>query len=139
MTTLPPELVVLSRPEAERYAPRGLEVCISISDPGWPPARLSSRFAEVLRLHFNDVTERGDPADMLFSDEHAQAIRSFLDRWPNVERVVVHCAAGVSRSPGVALGLCDLRGWPTDALEEAYPAWNRLVRTVLAECHGPEG
>ncbi|HVE77499.1 MAG TPA: hypothetical protein VNA89_01490 [Gemmatimonadaceae bacterium] len=41
------------------------------------------------------------------------------------ERVVVHCLAGVSRSPGVALGLCDLRGWATAALEGAHPAWNR--------------
>ncbi|HVE78060.1 MAG TPA: hypothetical protein VNA89_04315, partial [Gemmatimonadaceae bacterium] len=132
MATPAPELVVLSRGEAERYEPRGLEVCISITDPAAAPARLSPAFAAVLRLHFHDVTERGDPADVLFSAAHARTITAFLDEWPSAERVVVHCLAGVSRSPGVALGLCDLRGWATAALEGAHPAWNRLVRAVLA-------
>ena len=53
-----PEFVVLSREEAERYEPRGKEICISISDPDAPPARVSPRFAAVLRLNFDDVTER---------------------------------------------------------------------------------
>jgi predicted protein tyrosine phosphatase len=134
MATPSPELVVLSRKEAERYEPRGIEICISISEPDMAPARLSPGFAAVLRLHFSDVTERSDPADVLFTAAHARAITAFLDEWPSAERVVVHCLAGVSRSPGVALGLCDLRGWPPGALEGSHPAWNRLVRAVLAGC-----
>ena len=132
MTTPPPELVVLSREEAERYEPLGVEVCISIADPEAVPARLSPRFAAVLRLQFNDVTEAGTPTDVLFGAEHARAITEFLELWPGAGRVVVHCQAGASRSPGVALGLCDLRGWPTAGLEGAHPAWNRRVRAVLA-------
>ena len=127
-----PEFVVLSREDAERYEPRGREICISISDPDAPPARVSSRFAAVIRLNFNDVTERGEPSDILFAEDHAREIREFLDKWPSAERVVVHCNAGVSRSPGVALGLCDLGGWATAELERSHPGWNRLVRTVLA-------
>jgi len=126
-----PEIVVLSREDAERHEPTGREVCVSISDPGAEPARLSPRFASVLRLSFNDVTERGDPSDILFAREHARAITEFLDGWPDVERVVLHCNAGVSRSPGVALGLSDLRGWATAQLERTHPGWNRLVRTVM--------
>jgi len=127
-----PEFVVLSRDDAERYEPHGTEISISISDPDAPPARISSRFAAVLRLNFNDVTERGEPSDILFAEDHAREITDFLDAWPNAERVMVHCNAGVSRSPGVALGLCDVRGWATAALERSHPGWNRLVRTVLA-------
>jgi predicted protein tyrosine phosphatase len=127
-----PEFVVLSREEAELYEPRGKEICISISDPDASPARVSSRFAAVLRLNFNDVTERGEPSDILFAEDHAREIRKFLDAWPKAERVMVHCNAGVSRSPGVALGLCDIRGWATAALERSYPGWNRLVRSVIA-------
>jgi len=127
-----PEFVVLSREDAERYEPRGREICISISDPEAPPARVSSRFAAVLRLNFDDVTERGEDSDILFAEEHAREIRDFLDSWTGAERVMVHCNAGVSRSPGVALGLCDVRGWATAALERSHPGWNRLVRTVLA-------
>ena len=79
-----PELVVLSREEAERYEPSLKEICISISDP-------------------------------------------------DAERVMVHCNMGVSRSPGVALGLCDARGWATAALERSHPGWNRLVRALVSQ------
>ena len=127
-----PELVVLSREEAERYVPGTREICISISDPEASPARVSSRFAAVLRLNFDDVIERDEPSDVLFAEDHAREIREFLSSWPNAKRLVVHCNAGVSRSPGVALGLCDLRGWATAALERSHPGWNRLVRAVLA-------
>jgi predicted protein tyrosine phosphatase len=127
-----PEFVVLSREDAERYEPRGKEICISISDPDAPAARVSSRFAAVLRLNFDDVTERGEESDILFAEEHAREIRDFVASWPNARRVVVHCHAGVSRSPGVALGLCDTHGWATAALERSHPGFNRLVRSVLA-------
>jgi predicted protein tyrosine phosphatase len=126
-----PEFVVLSREEAEAYEPRGKEICISISDPDAPSAQVSPRFAAVLRLNFDDVIERGEPSDVLFAEDHAREIREFLDSWPNAERVMVHCNAGVSRSPGVALGLCDLGGWATAELERSHPGWNRLVRSVL--------
>lgn len=126
-----PEFVVLSREEAEAYEPSGKEICISISDPNAPPARVSPRFAAVLRLNFDDVTERGEPSDILFAEDHAREIRKFLASWLRAERVMVHCNAGVSRSPGVALGLCDLGGWATAELERSHPGWNRLVRSVL--------
>ena len=127
-----PEFVVLSREQAERYEPRGKEICISISDPDAAPARVSPRFAAVLRLSFNDVTERGEPSDILFAEDNAREITGFIDSWPDAERVMVHCNAGVSRSPGVALGLCDLRGWASAALERSHPGWNPLVRDTLA-------
>jgi hypothetical protein len=128
-----PQLVVLSREDAESYQPRGREVCISISDPEADPARISPRFAAILRLFFNDITEMGEPTDILFAGEHAAAIAKFMDDWSSVERVVLHCNMGVSRSPGVALGLCDLRGWATAELERSHPGWNRLVRSVMNE------
>ena len=35
------------------------------------------------------------------------------------ERFVVHCLTGQSRSPGIALGLCELHGWDTGDLDSA--------------------
>ncbi|HJQ12934.1 MAG TPA: hypothetical protein VJ840_18025 [Gemmatimonadaceae bacterium] len=128
-----PELVVLSREEVERYEARINEICISISDPSAQPARLSPRFTAVLRLSFDDVVERGEPSDILFALEHASAITDFIERSPDARRIVVHCNMGMSRSPGVALGLCDLRGWATAELERKHPGWNRLVRSVMRE------
>jgi predicted protein tyrosine phosphatase len=124
---------VLSREEAERYEPSLREICISISDPDAGPANVSALFEAVLRLHFDDVTQRGQASDILFAAYHARAITEFIDGWPGVERVMVHCNMGVSRSPGVALGLCDARGWATAALERSHPGWNRLVRTMMRQ------
>ena len=127
-----PELVVLSRDKAERYQPRGVEVCISITDPDAPEVHLASEFAAVLRLQFSDIASPGGPGDVLFAREHAERILDFLGQWAHAERIVVHCIAGASRSPGVALGLCDRFGWPTASIEQAKPFWNSLVRQVLA-------
>ncbi|HEY8852487.1 MAG TPA: hypothetical protein VIM36_09920 [Gemmatimonadaceae bacterium] len=127
-----PEFVVLSRQDAERYEPGRREICISIADPNADPALLSKDFVAVLRLNFTDIIEQADPTDILFSEDHARAIREFIDAWPDATRIVVHCHAGISRSPGVALGLCDIRGWATAELERSHPGWNRLVRTALA-------
>lgn len=128
-----PQIMVLSREEVERYEPRRKEICISISDPSAAPAQLSSRFVSVLRLFFSDVTERIDSTDVLFATEHATLITRFIEAAPEFDRIVLHCNMGMSRSPGVALGLCDLNGWATAELERKHPGWNRLVRSVMRE------
>lgn len=128
-----PELIVLSREDAEHYQPTKKEICISISDPDAEPANVSDKFVAVLRLHFDDITEMGLASDILFAADHAREITMFIDKWPDIERVMVHCNMGVSRSPGVALGLCDTRGWATAALERSHPGWNRLVRALMRE------
>jgi predicted protein tyrosine phosphatase len=129
------ELVVLSREAAEKYQPTGIEICVSIADPDVPPAALSSAFAAVLHLAFSDVVATELATDILFEAQHAAAILRFVAQWPDAERLVVHCHVGASRSPGVALGLCDVFGWPTVELERRHPAWNRWVRQVVAR-HG---
>ncbi|HMG70983.1 MAG TPA: hypothetical protein VK544_07680 [Gemmatimonadaceae bacterium] len=128
-----PELIVLSREDAEHYQPTKKEICISISDPDAEPANVSDQFVAVLRLHFDDITEMGLASDILFAADHARAITMFVDKWPGIERLMVHCNMGVSRSPGVALGLCDTHGWATAALERSHPGWNRLVRALMRE------
>ena len=128
-----PEMLVLSRENAERYEPTQREICISISDPSAAPARLSPRFVAVLRLWFSDVVESEDPADILFALDHATSISEFFESASEVDRIVLHCNMGISRSPGVALGLCDVNGWATAELERKHPGWNRLVRSVMRE------
>jgi predicted protein tyrosine phosphatase len=123
--------VVLSREDAEEYEPGINEICISISDPGAESATVSPRFDAVLRMHFDDLTESRVASDILFAADHAREIAEFLDKWPDAERLVVHCNMGVSRSPGVALGLSDAHGWATAELERSHPGWNPLVRSLV--------
>jgi len=128
-----PELVLLSRDRAERYEPEGLEVCISITDPGAPHVQLSPKFAAVLRLEFSDVLIAGGLRDRPFAPEDGDRIVAFVAQWPQAARIIIHCVGGASRSPAVALGLCDLYGWPTATIERSKPFWNTLVRRVLGE------
>ena len=130
-----PELVVLSLARAESYEPAGVEVCISITNPQQPPPRLSPKFSAVLSLCFTDIAK---PSlwefDVLFDHTHAAAIAAFTDHWSHAERIVIHCMAGLGRSPGVALGLCDLYGWPPGTLEIDKPLFNTWVRAALGRC-----
>ena len=128
-----PELTILSREDVESYEPTSREICISISDPGAQPAGVSPSFVAVLRLQFDDLNERTEEGDILFTPEHARAINAFIDKWSDVDRVIVHCNMGVSRSPGIALGLCDQRGWATATIERSHPGWNRHVRRVMLQ------
>ena len=129
---MPPAFLILSEVKARLYEPAGVEVCISITNPQAPSPLLSRRFAAVLRLAFTDIARPSPHAfDRLFSDDDARQVIAFVQRWPTAERIVVHCMAGQSRSPGIALGLCELHGWDTGDLEQRYPLWNTWVRAEL--------
>ena len=132
------ELQILSREAAESYEQQGVEICISITDPVAPAAELSHRFAAILRLAFSDIVAIETPEDVLFAPHHAAAIVGFVEQWRHAERLVVHCHVGASRSPAVALGLCDRFGWPVAALEASHPFWNRWVRQMLFGRRDPE-
>ena len=129
----PTQLLILSRRNAEAYEPEGVEICISISDPDLGEAKLSEKFAAVLRLAFFDLLAPITGQSIVFGAEHADAVVRFVAAWPQADRIVVHCGAGLNRSPGIVLGLCDRAGLPTEELERRYPLWNTLVRSVLAE------
>ena len=126
-----PEVVILSEKNAQLYEPSGREVCISITGPKKQFPSLSDRFAAVLRLAFSDITEPMDhPDSVLFNDGHAKEIVTFIGDWRDVNRIVIHCQAGLSRSPGVAMGLCELFSWGA-VPEENYPLCNQWVRREL--------
>jgi predicted protein tyrosine phosphatase len=127
-----PRIVILSMARAESYQPHGTEVCISITDPKAPPARLSPAFRAVLRLGFTDIAEPSPLAwHVLFTAEHARAILDFIADWGNADRIVIHCMAGLSRSPAVGMGICDLQGWSLVGREAEYPLCNTWVRSEL--------
>jgi hypothetical protein len=128
-----PEFLILRRTAAAYYVPSGVEVCISISNPEAPDLVLSAKFTDVLRLRFDDVDERGVGSGYFvdFNEAHAREILAFVDRWRAVDRIVVHCLAGLSRSPAVAIGLCDVFGWPLGTLETDYALANKWIRAEL--------
>ena len=126
------EVLVLSVDRARLYEPSGTEICVSVTNPNAAPVALSPRFGAVLRLSFTDIAGPSPYAwDRLFSADDAQRIVAFVAAHAQAERLVVHCTAGRSRSPAIALALTELWGQDCIGLERQYPLWNTWVRSEL--------
>jgi len=88
-------------------------IVISIRDPDSPRPRVKkqSGLRAVLYLIFNDAEPPTTESMVLMTPEQAQQIVDFVERHQrSVETVVVHCEAGMSRSPAVAAALCKSMG-----------------------------
>lgn len=143
------DFLALSKREAAEYEPEEAEACISIVSPEAEHPDLSDYFWGVLKLKFHDVDEiyfkRLDEQDAEisahitpFSLNHAQQILDFWDgRKHDIDRLVVHCEAGVSRSVGVVRALKVLDG--KDQVESSSTLrkyGNIFVRNKILEAAG---
>ena len=110
---MPSKFTITSRPGlrrlqyAERYA------VISITDFLSKPAYIHDKPGKkaVLRLQFDDVkSESGTAGPYHYcTPDHADAICRFVKRvYDQVDQIVVHCEAGVSRSAAIACTLAEL-------------------------------
>ena len=119
------------------------DMVISISSPNFSIPRLHDpKMFGVprLNLHFQDVTRVIESAGRIFepmSEAQAKQIVDFAEEYhPWCRRLVVHCDAGASRSPGVAIGLA--RFFPfsdENTLRDLFPRFNVTVASLIwAEC-----
>lgn len=135
------KLVVHSRPAVERaLPPEEPHAVISITTTADDVAQLpdaTSRLG-VLRLSFPDadVAVADVTADRLFGAEHADRIWDFLDAHRDaITCLVLHCDAGMSRSPGVAAAIARvLHGDDTFFFRRYHPNM-RVYRTLLERHH----
>ena len=117
---------------------------ISITSPGDTHARLPDGWAAVLRLEFDDVTppfpiliRTGTQAPEIvpFDTSLAAQILAFVEALPShVDRILVHCKAGVSRSPAVAQFLAEKYGY---SLQGRTDGANPHVLSVLRQTTRP--
>jgi predicted protein tyrosine phosphatase len=92
---------------------RSAYIVVSISDPGSrrPKAKKQSGLRDVLHLTFHDTEPPTTASMVLMTPKQAGQIVDFVERHQrDVETVVVHCEAGMSRSPAVAAALCKSMG-----------------------------
>lgn len=116
------------------------DIVISIEAPGYTHPRQRASVPR-LDIQFEDVTEElmGDSRLLRPIDEsQAAVIVDFMESYSSeADRLIVHCAAGISRSPGVAVGLSryfDLNLSEND-LRDKYPHFNIIVaQRIWAEC-----
>jgi predicted protein tyrosine phosphatase len=129
------EFYVYSRGAIERLSPHDVpHVVVSITTTAEDVAKIPSAPScrGVLRLSFPDLDVPLSDGPPLFCEEQAHAIWEFvLEHRPEVRRIVLHCDAGVSRSPAVAAAIA--RGLGLDDAEffKRYRPNMRVYRTLL--------
>ena len=147
------DIIVISRREAERFSPEDPIAVISIRCPWDSRVKFNKPVPSVLHLEFHDITgvqydkilesrETSRPTTttrrcrfalklVLFDRRHAAEILDFVDTCLELgyDRFMVHCAAGISRSPGVAVALQEIYM----GIKDVPTRWNLYNRTVYSE------
>jgi predicted protein tyrosine phosphatase len=146
----------LSREKAEAYVGKEPYAVISITDPDYPQAEFPNDHNRVaiLRLQFHDFSQEPEefeallrqaepPADLeaprkwvLPTEEHARQIVRFVrEMVPRVEKIVIHCEAGISRSAGVGAALAHCLKQPDiHFYDHGIP--NHRVRRLVIQAWG---
>lgn len=134
------QFFVYSRAHIERTSPHddAPHVIISITTTPQDAAKLPvcATTAGVLRLSFYDLDQLlpGVTEDELFSAEHAKQIWDFVAQHrAAIERVIVHCDAGYSRSPAVAAALSRVIEGTDDEFFRRYQPNRRVYRALINE------
>lgn len=122
------------RTSIELMEPPAKALLISVYDRSDGPLFDVKGWQEVLRLRFHD-TDGSQLGLEVFSDAQAHEILAFLERNADCEHIFVHCAAGQSRSAGIALVLGEALSVPTfrkdSPLRANDPFYNRKVYRTL--------
>lgn len=108
---------------------KGARRVVSLLSPDQKPPRFASiPKADHLCLAFNDVAA-ATPGMVAASSAQAQAFFDFVDDWDQANPMLLHCWAGISRSPAAVYAV--LCRFQPDASEEAHAA---ALRKLSATC-----
>lgn len=128
-------MLVCGRSDAEGLPARSDWAVISIHDPGSERAALKEGWHEILHLTFHDKEDEflamATGLWKLFSPDQAHRCWEFVSRQqPYVKGLLVHCNAGLSRSPAIARAICEHLNLRPD---DSWPSGNGLVRRLMAD------
>lgn len=105
-----PLFTVLSKKAALKYKPNGKAIVIRMLEPYEKNYELEGLYVEetIIRVH-DVVPQAGLPSNtVLFQGSHVAELLHYIDKHKDtVEEIVIHCHAGQSRSPAIAIGI----GW----------------------------
>lgn len=129
-----PEIIVMSRRDTIKYSHAEnmkSSIIISITDynKSFPIIHktTNNKILRILRLRFDDVTETDDNYTAI-DDEQAKTIASFVKMNMNIEKIIVHCEAGISRSAGCAAAIMKyLKNDDTPIFDNSYYKPNMTV------------
>ncbi len=134
---------VYSRQEIEAIEPHDVShVIVSIRTPGDPDEvklPVNDHTEDVLHLQFHDIDRvvvgyNDDIEPNMFQQTHAKQVREFFEKNKDVERFIVHCDAGLSRSPAVAAAISKLYVSEDDSyFFKRYHPNTRVYRFIINE------
>lgn len=80
---------------------------------------------DIFRMKFNDLDVDTDGLKAPVQ-ENFNGLKNFIDKYKDeVEEIVLHCAAGASRSPGCGLAICEyLKNYNTEESRKKYEKYN---------------
>lgn len=108
---------------------------ISITSPGSEHPNIKGN--NVHKFHFHDIREPIEFEDgkimMPMSESVAEGIAKVAINSKNNNAWMIHCEAGISRSPGVAIALSRFFTFnkSTDELIKAFPCYNQHVCKLI--------
>lgn len=120
------------------YLPLGPFIVLSVQDPERDDVVIaeSPLCRGVLRLAFHDI-DGSYPGDSVvrMNTRHARDLWDFVQKHlTDIDCIVCQCEAGVSRSAGMALGLCEAMGLDSRWLRASCKyAPNRYVARMVVE------
>lgn len=118
----------ISQLEAQGMEGSQDSVMVSIMGASRPEAHLQPGWRAILRTAFDDVDREAPNA---IQPDQALQLIDFLDEWSeHVSYIVVHCAAGISRSAAVARFAAERYGVE---FNWSYDLYNRFVYQRLVE------
>jgi predicted protein tyrosine phosphatase len=133
------KLLVLPKSFAANFVCDKPWACISIgSEPGdWPKINKCQQ-VDILQIAFADINKPIEdcPELILFSPQHAQQIWDFVDKvWDQVDLLMVHCLAGVCRSPAVAAAISQIKYNDDSLYFDIYHPNTLVYNTMLKVKH----
>lgn len=130
------KLLVLPKSAARDFTYDKPWAAISIGSElkDWPKLNKCQQ-VDLLQIAFADInepTKRGDQELILFTDDHARQIWDFVEKvWDKVELLLVHCLAGVSRSPAVAAAIAKVKYGDDSLYFSRYTPNSKVFNTML--------
>lgn len=133
------EVYIFNRAKAHKYSYKPhshssiiISICDTIREPCSFLRNPMNKIKGILRLSFDDI-DREIPGLVAISDDDAKKIAEFVGRYiDKVDRIIVHCEAGVSRSAGCAAAIIQHYYGDTGILNNSDYSPNPLVyRKVL--------
>ena len=132
------ETVILSREQFAdpTYLPLfDKDIIISISGDVSEIPRCLAPANSSMRLNviFDDVLDSGQFKKVISSDDATKIVNFIQEVLPWSDRLIIHCGAGLSRSPGVAIGLARYFniGISENELRDKYPYFNIIVASAI--------